>query len=266
MKKRLLILLAVMTSLALTLAEASPKSAIAQAQERGQLIVGVKYDTQLFGKKDPQDGQVKGFDIDIAKALAKHILGNENQIKLQEVTSKTRIPLLKNGDIDMIIATMTITEERKQVVDFSEIYFEAGQSLLVPENSTITGIQDLKGKTVITVKGSTSALNIREKAPAAKVAEYENYADAFMALRSNKGDALTTDNSILLGMQQEDSHFKLVGGLFTKEPYGIAVRKGDSDTLNAINEALKTLKASGDYQKIYKKWFGEQLLEKPGKK
>lgn len=238
------------------------KSAVAAAKERGKLIIGVKYDTNLFGKKDPADGQVKGFDIDIAKAIAKKIMGDDTKIELKEVTSKTRIPMLKNGDIDAIIATMTITEERKKEVDFSDVYFEAGQSLLVPNNSAITGIQDLNGKTVIAVKGSTSAKQIREKAPEAKVAEYENYAEAFTALKSKKGDALTTDNSILLGMQKEDTNFKLVGGLFTDEPYGIAIRKGDVEMLKVVNETLSEMKSSGEYDKIYENWFGE----KPEKK
>lgn len=238
------------------------KSATTAAKERGKLIVGVKYDTNLFGKKDPADGQVKGFDIDVAKAVAKKVVGDENKIELKEVTSKTRIPLLNNGDIDAIVATMTITEERKKQVDFSDVYFEAGQSLLVANNSPITGIQDLKGKTVIAVKGSTSAKNIREKSPEAKVAEYENYAEAFTALKSKKGDALTTDNSILLGMQKEDPNYKLVGGLFTDEPYGIAVRKGDTEMLKAVNETIKEMKSSGEYDKLHEKWFNK----KPEKK
>ncbi|MBN6187203.1 glutamate ABC transporter substrate-binding protein [Aneurinibacillus sp. BA2021] len=238
------------------------KSAVAAAKERGKLVVGVKYDTNLFGKKDTTDGQVKGFDIDIAKAIAKKILGDESKIELKEVTSKTRIPMLQNGDIDAIIATMTITEERKKQVDFSEVYFEAGQSLLVPNDSPITGVKDLNGKTVIAVKGSTSAKNIREHAPEAKVAEYENYAEAFTALKSKKGDALTTDNSILLGMQKEDGNYKLVGGLFTDEPYGIAIKKGDAEMLKAVNDTLSEMKSSGEYDKLYEKWFGE----KPNKK
>jgi len=237
-------------------------SAVTQAKQRGKLIVGVKYDTHLFGRKDPQDGQVKGFDIDIAKALAKHLLGDEHKLELKEVTSKTRIPALQNGQVDVIIATMTITEERRQVVDFSEVYFEAGQSLLVPIDSPITGIQNLSGKTVIAVKGSTSTANIREKTPNAQVKEYENYAEAFMALKSKKGEALTTDNSILLGMQKEDPSFKLVGGLFTSEPYGIAVRKGDAEMLKVVNELLKNLKESGKYNEIYQTWFGDKSLEK----
>jgi aspartate/glutamate/glutamine transport system substrate-binding protein len=227
-------------------------------KDRGKLIAGVKYDTNLFGLKDPADNQVKGFDIDIAKAIAKDILGDENKIDLKEVTSKTRIPMLKNGDIDIIVATMTITEERKKEVDFSNVYFKAGQSLLVKKDSPITGIQDLDGKTVIVVKGSTSSTNIKKKAPKAKVAEYENYAEAFTALKAGKGDALSTDNAILLGMQKQDPNFKLVGGLFTDEPYGIAVRKGDKEMLDEVNKVIKNLQDSGEYDKIYEKWFGEK--------
>ncbi len=224
---------------------------------RGKVIAGVKYDTKLFGLKDPASGKVEGFDIDIAKALAKKIFGDETKVELKEVTSKTRIPLLQNGDIDLIIATMTITEERKEQVDFSDVYFKAGQSLLVKKGSEIQGLQDLKkGVKVLTVKGSTSAKNIREKAPDANVLEFENYQDAFTALKAGQGEVLTTDNAILLGMQQQDPNYVLVGGNFTDEPYGIAVKKGDVDFVAQVNDLLKEMKSSGEYDKLYEQWMG----------
>lgn len=228
-------------------------------KQRGKLVVGVKYDLPLFGYKDPATGQVEGFDIDISKALAKKILGDENKLELKEVTSKTRIPMLNNGDIDAIVATMTISEERKKEVDFSDVYFMAGQSLLVPKDSKITGIQDVKkGVKVLTAKGSTSAKNIRAKAPEAEVLEFENYAEAFTALKAGKGDALTTDDALLRGFAKQDPNFKLVGGTFSDEPYGIAVKKGNEDFVSVINDLLKELKASGEYDKIYEKWIGEK--------
>lgn len=231
-------------------------------KQRGKFVVGVKYDTNLFGLKDPGTGKVEGFDVDIAKALAKKILGDENKIELKEVTSKTRIPMLKNGEIDAIVATMTITEERKKEVDFSDVYFKAGQSLLVPKSSSINGIQDVKkGTKVLAVKGSTSAQNIRQKAPDATVLEFENYAEAFTALKAGKGETLTTDNSILYGMVKQDNNFKVVGGTFTDEPYGIAVRKGDAEFVQYVNGFLKEMKEKGEYDKLYEKWIGE----KPGK-
>lgn len=228
-------------------------------KKRGKLIVGVKYDTNLFGLKDPATGKVEGFDVDFAKALAKKVLGDENKLELKEVTSKTRIPMLKNGDIDAIIATMSITDERKQQVDFSDVYFNAGQSLLVQKGSPIKSIADIKeGVKVLGVKGSTSVKNIREKASGATVLEYENYAEAFTALKATQGDALTTDNAILYGMMKQDANFEMVGGNFTDEPYGIAIRKGDATFVAVVNQMIKEMKDSGEYIKLYEKWMGEK--------
>ena len=231
------------------------KTVLETIKERDKFVVGVKYDTKLFGLKDPASGDVEGFDIDIAKLIAKEILGDENKIELVEVTSKTRIPLINKGDIDAIIATMTINEERKKEVDFSQVYFDAGQSLLVKKGSPIKSIDDLtKDTTVIAVKGSTSTVNIREKAPDAPVLEFENYAEAFTALKAGQGDTLTTDNSILMGMASDDDSFELVGGIFTDEPYGIAVKKGEKEFLDKINEILTSLTESGEFDKLYDKW------------
>ena len=228
---------------------------LAQVKEKDKIVFGVKNDTRLFGLKNPSTGEVEGFDIDIAKALAAEILGDENKVEFKEVTSKTRMALLNNGDIDAIVATMTITEDRKKEVDFTDVYFDAGQSLLVKKGSDIKGIDSLKGKKVLAVKGSTSSINIREKAPEAQVLEFENYSEAFAALKSGQGDALTTDDSILYGMADEDPSYELVGGTFTEEPYGIALKKGNSEFLEQLNKALKSLKDSGKYDEIHDKWI-----------
>ncbi|MFF2457050.1 transporter substrate-binding domain-containing protein [Peribacillus simplex] len=231
------------------------KDVLAQVKEKDKIVFGVKNDTRLFGLKNPKTGDVEGFDIDIAKALAAEILGDENKVEFKEVTSKTRMALLNNGDIDAIVATMTITEDRKKEVDFTDVYFDAGQSLLVKKGSDIKGIDSLKGKKVLAVKGSTSSINIREKAPEAQVLEFENYSEAFAALKSGQGDALTTDDSILYGMADEDPSYELVGGTFTEEPYGIAVKKGNADFVGELNKALKSLKDSGKYDEIHDKWI-----------
>ncbi|MFY0781471.1 transporter substrate-binding domain-containing protein [Peribacillus simplex] len=228
---------------------------LAQVKEKDKIVFGVKNDTRLFGLKNPSTGDVEGFDIDIAKALAAEILGDENKVEFKEVTSKTRMALLNNGDIDAIVATMTITEDRKKEVDFTDVYFDAGQSLLVKKGSDIKGIDSLKGKKVLAVKGSTSSINIREKAPDAQVLEFENYSEAFAALKSGQGDALTTDDSILYGMADEDPNYELVGGTFTDEPYGIAVKKGNAEFVDELNKALKSLKDSGKYDEIHDKWI-----------
>ncbi|MBO0480625.1 amino acid ABC transporter substrate-binding protein (PAAT family) [Vagococcus fluvialis] len=260
-KKRVLLLVAALLFL---LAGCGAKNLAKQdtlekVETNQKIVWGVKYDTKLFGLMNIESRQVEGFDIDIAKALTKEILGEDCEAEFVEVTSKTRIPLLKNGNIDAIIATMTISEERKKQVDFSDVYFDAGQSLLVNKKSGIKGIEDLDAtKTVLAVKGSTSAENIREHAPKTKVLELENYAEAFTALQSGQGDAMTTDNSILLGMAAENPQYILAGDKFTDEPYGIALNKGQEEFQSALNEGLEKIRENGEYRKIYKKWFNEE--------
>ncbi|TBL78632.1 glutamate ABC transporter substrate-binding protein [Paenibacillus thalictri] len=239
-------------------AGAKSASVMDEIKSRGKLVVGVKYDTKLFGLKDPASGKVEGFDVDIAKALAKRIVGDENKIELKEVTSKTRIPMLDNKEIDMIIATMTINEERKKQVDFTDVYFKAGQSLLVKKGSPIKSITDVKkGTKVLAVKGSTSVDNVKKQAPDATVLEFDNYQDAFSALKAGQGDTLTTDNAILYGMAVQDPGFEVVGEPFTDEPYGIAIKKGESALVAKVNEQLKAMQSDGEYNKIYEKWIGK---------
>jgi putative glutamine transport system substrate-binding protein len=227
-------------------------------EENPTLTWGVKMDTNLFGLYDIQSGEIRGFDIDIAKAITEELTGDAANAEFVEVTSKTRIPLLKNGNIDAIIATMTITEERKEQVNFSNVYFDAGQALLVPNDSLIQSLDDLSADTtVLAVKGSTSAQNIRELAPEANVLELENYSEAFTALKSGQGDAVTTDNAILLGIIADNPGYRLAGGNFTQEPYGIAINKGQDVFLNKVNEALDIIKANGVYDEIYAEWIPE---------
>lgn len=231
-------------------------SALETVKANDKIVWGVKNDTKLFGLKNPSTGEIEGFDVDMAKAITEIILGDASKVEFKEVTSKTRIPMLNNGEIDAIIATMTISEERKKEVDFSDVYYEAGQALLVKKGSPIQSIEDLTADTkVIAVKGSTSAINIREKAPEAQVLEFENYAEAFTALKSGQGDTLTTDNSILFGMMSEDSNYEVVGDTFTDEPYGIAMKKGSDDFVQAVNDALAELKENGKYDELHDKWL-----------
>ncbi len=240
-------------------AAGSASSQLDAIKERGTLVVGVKYDTKLFGLKDPASGEVEGFDIDMAHALAKSILGDESKVELKEVTSKTRIPMLNNGDIDMVIATMTITDERKKEVDFSDVYFQAGQSLLVKKGSAITGIDDVTADTtVMASKGATSIANIEAKVPGVKVLQFDNYQDAFNALKAGQGDALTTDDAILYGMAAQDPNFEVVGEPFSDEPYGIAMKKGETALVEAVNSGLSEMKTDGSYNEIYKKWIGKE--------
>jgi len=217
---------------------------------------GVKADTKLLGLVDVKDGQEKGFEIDLAKAITKKMYGKDAKAKFVTVTSQSRIPLLKNGNIDAIIATMTITPERQKTIDFSKSYFDAGQSILVKDGSPIKKVQDLNNKTIIGVVGSNSVQNVKKFAPKARVLQLPDYAQALTALKSGQGDALTTDNVILAGMAVKNPGYKLQGEAFTTEPYGIGINKGQTDLKAAINKALGEVEADGTYNKLILKWFG----------
>lgn len=237
-----------------------------ETQEEPQLTWGVKADTNLFGFYNISAGQIEGFDIDIAKALTEEMTDGQGVAEFVEVTSKTRIPLLKSGKIDGILATMTITEEREKEVDFSDVYFNGGQSLLVHEDSELNGIDDLTSEdTVLAIKGSSSTQNMRELAPQVEVLDLENYSEGFVALQSGQGEALTTDDAILLGMIDQNPDYRLAGESFTEEPYGIAINKGQHAFHEMLEEALDTIQGNGVYDDIYDKWFGDILpADTPG--
>jgi aspartate/glutamate/glutamine transport system substrate-binding protein len=223
---------------------------------RGKLIVGVKYDVPTFGFLNPESNQVEGFDADMGRAVAERIFGDPNAIEFKEAKSANRIPYLNDGVVDVIFSTMTANEERSQQIDFSDCYYVAGQSLLVPVDSTITSINDLAGKTVGTVTGSTSEKNIRAKAPEAKVELFSAYSEAVQAMESGRVDTVTTDDIILYGFQRQNpDKFKVVGGQFTIEPYAAGVKKGNTELLNEVDAAIRDLKSTGKWAEIYKTWI-----------
>jgi putative glutamine transport system substrate-binding protein len=229
-------------------------------KKRGKLKVGIKYDSPPFGSLDPKTNQVVGFEVDIAKSLARQIMGDAAKVDFVQVNSSNRIPLLENGEIDLFIATATITPARLQEIDFSNVYFRAGQSLLVKKNSAVKSYKDLGGHSVCTTSGSTPEQTIRALAPQANVQTFETYGDCFTALNSGRIDAMTTDNGILIGYEKQDpTHLEVVGGVFTFEPYGIGIAKGNTALLGAVNSALATMLKDGEYAKFNQAWIGKPM-------
>lgn len=239
-------------------------SSLTAIKQRGKLIAGVKYDVPLFGFLNPTTNKVEGFDVDLAKLVAKKIFGDENAIEFKEAISSNRIPYLEQGVVDVVFSTMTANAERAKQIDFSDVYYVAGQSLLVPTNSDITGVDKLSGKTVGTVKGSTSEKNIRAKAPDAKVELFNTYSEAVQAMQSNRVDAVTTDDIILYGFAKNNpDRFKVVGGQFTQEPYAAGIKQGNSELLAQVNAAIEEAKQDGTWAEIYKKWISNDVPSVP---
>lgn len=223
---------------------------------QGTVRIGVKADTPPFGRK--LAGEYVGFDIDLAEALA-HQLGIAH-LSFVPVTSANRITKLLDGEVDMVIASMTITRYRETKVDFVEpAYFQDGQALLVRNGSPIHSYLDLAGKTVGCAHGSDSGYYMKQVAPDAKIVKFEDFPAMMHALDSGTVDCVTSDMLILEGLMRTSGHpdaYHIAGTRFTTEPYGIAVRQNQSHWRNALANALQTLWENGRYQAIVASWFG----------
>lgn len=227
------------------------------AKDAGELKVGVKYDQPGLGNVKAGSEQPEGFDIEIAKMVAAQLGFSPDQIKYTETVSANREPFLQQGNIDMVVATYTINDERKKVVDFAGPYYVAGQDLLVAADSDIAGPDDLAGKKVCSVDGSTPAQNIEEKYKKAELVAYDTYSKCVTDLQSGSVDAVTTDDAILRGYaKQYEGEFKVVGQPFTEEPYGVGLPKGDDAMRLAVNDALQKGMDDGDWKKAFEYSLG----------
>ncbi|PBC60835.1 glutamate-binding protein [Streptomyces sp. Tue6028] len=225
----------------------------------GKIKIGIKYDQPGLGLKEPS-GSFSGFDVDVATYVAKELGYKPNQIEFVETKSADRENALARGDVKFIAATYSITDERKQKVDFAGPYLLAHQDLLVKTDSDISKGTDLNGKKLCSVTGSTSAQNVKDTiAPKANLRKYAGYSECIAGLQSGAVDAVTTDDSILAGFAAQDKYkgqFKLAGLKLSNENYGVGVKKGDTATVNKINKALEKMVSDGSWQKAVEKNFG----------
>lgn len=232
------------------------KSAVQAIKDRGVLKAGVKVDVPKFGYKDPGTSKIEGFEIDLIKAVAKKILGDENKVELQAVTAKTRGPLLDSGEVDLIGATFTITEERKKSYNFSEPYFTDGVALMVKKDSGIKTLKDLDGKKIGVAQSATSkqALEAEVKNLGIKVtfSEYGTYPEIKTALDSGRVDSFSVDGAILNGYL--DNTTVILDERYAKQQYGIASKMGNDDLAKVVNDTINELKQSGELDKLIAKW------------
>lgn len=222
-----------------------------------KVVFGVKNDTKPFGFEE--NGELKGIDIDIAKYIAKSLLGDEKKAEFVIVDSSNRLLILSSGKADMVIATMSITPQREAVIDFSAPYYIAGQTALVPVKSDIKTISDLNNKKVIVVFGSTAEKNLRVVAPMAHVMGAKTYPVAFEMLKSGQADAIVSDDTILTSYADNGS-FRMLSKKFTREPYAIGFRKTDySKSLqNRVNGILEEMRKTGKITEIKRKYSSNQ--------
>jgi glutamate transport system substrate-binding protein len=189
-----------------------------------------------------------------------------DKVVFSEAVSANREPFIQQGKVDFVVATYTINDKRKQVVDFAGPYYEAGQDIMVAKGNPegIGGPDDLAGKKVCSVTGSTPAENIRTNYPKAELTEFDVYSKCAEALKNGQVQAVTTDNVILLGLiSQDEESFELVGKPFTKEPYGIGVKKGDTEFRTFINDTLEKIEKDGRWKAAWDATAGKVATETP---
>lgn len=219
---------------------------MAELAEAGSITIGTKFDQPLFGLKPPS-GDPVGFDVEIGKIIAGELGIAPENIEWVETVSANREPFIQDGTVDLVVATYTINDDRKELISFAGPYYNAGQALMtLSSNEDITSPEDLAGKNVCSVTGSTPAQNIADNYPDAELSLFDAYTDCLEPLRNGQVDAVTTDNVILAGyVAESEDEFKVVGEPFTEEPYGIGVAREDTEFRMWINDVLEEIFEDG---------------------
>ncbi|HEY1106536.1 MAG TPA: glutamate ABC transporter substrate-binding protein [Agromyces sp.] len=223
--------------------------------DRGKVVIGVKNDQPGLGYEDAATGERSGFDIGIAQWIAASLGFGEDQIEYQTIPSANREQALVNGDIDYYVGTYSITDKRKEQIDFAGPYFITGQGLLVAaDNDDINGPDDLAGKIVCSVTGSTPLQRIRDEYNPGDTVEYDTYSQCVEQLKAGAVDAITTDEAILAGyVAQDPDALKIAGKPFSEERYGVGLQKGDT----VLQEHINTLFTDGN--DVWQALFDEYL-------
>lgn len=223
--------------------------------QRDKLIVGIRNDAPPFGFKD-KDGFTVGYDADLAKLVAKAILGDEKKVEFVPVTASNRILKLNSGEVDCLIATMSITAQRQQILNFSSPYYMAGQAILVKNSSKASSLRDFSGKKLIIVFGSTSERNLRSNVPEVTIIGYKTYQEAYNALKAGKADGIVADDTILLGFSTNDKSVKILPKRYSKEPYAVVFRKDEASfNFNSkVDYIIENLQSSGKLNRLQEKW------------
>jgi glutamate transport system substrate-binding protein len=248
--------------------ETTTKSALETLKSASKVKVGIKFDQPLFGLKNATTGDIEGFDAEVAKLVVGEITGDASKVEFIETISANRETFLQDGTVDLVVATYTINDTRKEKVGFAGPYYLAHQDLLIKASDTsITKVQDLNGKNVCSVKGSTSAKNVvkPENAPQAKLVELDKYSLCVEELKKGRVVAVTTDDSILAGFAAADDTLKVLGAPFSDEPYGIGTKKESTDVREAVNAALEKIIQDGRWQTAWDSTVGKGQDKKPDK-
>jgi len=199
---------------------------------------------------------VEGFDVDMGRQVAKAIFGDPSRLQIVVIPNSQRIPAVASGRVDLVAEIMTINCARLQKVDFSTVYYQAGQKVLVARNSTAKGIGDLGGKRVCAAAGSTSLANLA-KVPSHPIGvAAATQAECLVRFQEGTVDAISTDDTILAGLAAQDPYAKVVGPAFSDEPYGMAISQAHPELTRFVNAVLERERTDGTWARLYRTWLG----------
>jgi polar amino acid transport system substrate-binding protein len=235
--------------------KAEADAAVADIRARGRLIIGLDMGSNLFSFRDPITGEITGFDVDVAGEIARDIFGAPSHVEYRILSSAERVTALLKAQVDVVVKTMTITCERRKLVNFSTVYLDANQRILAPRDSTITKASDLSGKRVCVARGTTSLRRIREIVPPPAIVSVVNWADCLVAMQQREIDAVSTDDSILAGLVEEDPYLHIVGPNMATQPYGVGINLQNTELVRFVNGTLERIRRDGTWNTLYRKWL-----------
>ena len=259
MRRLFIVGLAVVMSLSFLSAIGEAKT-LEEIKKAGKIMIGGKGDYPPWGVINAQ-GKFEGWEIDLCNKLAEYLYGDPTKVEYVAVTGGNRVPFLNSGKIDIIWATMGYTEERAKVIDFSIPYFSSGVQLMVKKGSPIKSINDLKGKTVITIKGTTGAQGLEKLVPEANQIKFDKTSEALQALRDDRGVAFAKDDILLFKLVMDYPDYTVVGEVFNPTDWGVGFRKGENDIREYINESLRRMYREKVLQDSLKRWWKGLELE-----
>ncbi|MET8545359.1 glutamate ABC transporter substrate-binding protein [Kitasatospora sp. NPDC004799] len=235
--------------------------AVKAIKGRHSLVIGVDQNSYRWGARNPNTGQIEGFDIDLARAIGAAVMGDPEKVVLKPVATADRIDAVKKGRVDLIVRTMTVNCKRLEEVAFSKPYFTMSQRVLVPKASPARTIDEaVKDRTVCAADGSTALNVVKEKKTARQVVTVENQLDCLVLMQLGKVDATMTDSGLAAGQAAQDQTVRIVDGEAQPEVIGVAMAKDSTDLTARVNQVLADYYARGDWARSYEHWLKPYML------
>lgn len=228
---------------------------------RGRILVGVDQSQYLLSYRDPSAGVMRGFEVDLAREIARDIFDNPESVDFRFVESASRAEALKSGDVDIVIRTMSITPQRAETVAFSTPYLTSYVRMLAPRDSGVESLADLPGKTVCAVDGTNLLNLVREKVPQSAVLRTRSWSDCLMALQQYQADAVIGDDTLLAGMAAQDPLMQIYPERFAEQRYAVGVALGNDDVVRQVNYTIERLREDGTWNTMYDQWLRNSLAE-----